>query len=144
MARLEMVKSDGAHPELAERVEQARAAFAEAMYSDLNTAAALGAMFELVRALNAAIDSGQLGLGDLPMIREAFESFDQVLGVLSLRRAEDERPPVPVEEIEQLIEDRHAARRRRDFAAADRIRSGLAERGVLLEDSPGATRWKRK
>ena len=65
-------------------------------------------------------------------------------GVLSLRRAEDEQPPVPVDEIERLIEERHAARRRRDFGEADRIRDGLAERGVLLEDSAGATRWKRK
>ena len=60
-----------------------------------------------------------------------------MLGVLSLRRAEDEQPPVPVEEIERLIEERHAARRRRDFAAADRIRQDLAARGVLLEDSAG-------
>jgi cysteinyl-tRNA synthetase len=51
---------------------------------------------------------------------------------------------VPVEEIERLIEDRHAARRRRDFAAADQIRNDLAGRGVLLEDSPSGTRWKRK
>ena len=67
-----------------------------------------------------------------------------MLGVLSLRRAEDERPPVPVEEIERLIEARKAARRRRDFAEADRIRKDLADRGVLLEDSAQGTRWKRK
>jgi cysteinyl-tRNA synthetase len=51
---------------------------------------------------------------------------------------------VPVEEIERLIEERKAARQRRDFAAADRIRNELADRGVLLEDNPGGTRWKKK
>ena len=51
---------------------------------------------------------------------------------------------MPVEEIERLIEERHAARRRRDFAAADRIRDDLAARGVLLEDGPAGTRWKTK
>jgi cysteinyl-tRNA synthetase len=144
LVRLNTVTREGKHPEVASRVEQARKEFGEAMEDDLNTAAALGAMFELVRALNSAIDAGQLGAGDVPAIRQAFAEFDQVLGVLSLRQAEDDKPPVPVDEIERLIEDRHAARRRRDFAAADGIRNDLAARGVLLEDGAGGTRWKRK
>ena len=94
--------------------------------------------------MNAAIDTGDVGLDDVAVIREAFDDVDRVLGVLSLRRVEDECPPVPVDEIERFIEERHAARRRRDFAAADRIRDDLAARGVLLEDSPTGTRWKRK
>ena len=64
------------------------------MQDDLNTAAALGAIFELVRALNSAIDAGSSARGDVPAIREAFDGFDRVLGVLCLRRAEDEQPPV--------------------------------------------------
>jgi cysteinyl-tRNA synthetase len=144
LVRLNTVTRDGAHAEVAARVQQARNEFAEAMQDDLNTAAALGAIFELVRALNSAIDSGQVGAGDVPAIRQVFDQFDNVLGVFSLRQAEDVQPPVPVADIERLIEDRHAARRRRDFAAADRIRDDLAAQGVLLEDGAGGTRWKRK
>jgi cysteinyl-tRNA synthetase len=114
------------------------------MQDDLNTAAALGSIFELVSDLNSAIDAGAIGKADVAVAKAAFDGFDRVLGVVSLRQAEDARPPVPVDEIEQLIEDRHAARRRRDFGAADRIRQDLAARGVLLEDNAAGTRWKRK
>jgi cysteinyl-tRNA synthetase len=144
LARLDAVSTPGSHPDISERVEAAKQAFANAIRDDLNTAAALGAMFELVRAVNFAVDAGQIGSGDVASIREAFDGFDRVLGVLSLRRAEDERPPVPVDEIDRLVEERLAAKRRRDFAAADAIRHDLAARGVLLEDSPSGTRWKRK
>ena len=144
LARVDAVTAPGSHPDIAPRIAEARTAFGDAMRDDLNTAAALGAMFELVRSLNSAIDSGQVGTDDVPVIRGAFDAFDQVLGILSLRKAEDEQPPVPVDEIERLIEERHAARRRRDFGAADAVRTDLAARGVLLEDSPSGTRWKRK
>jgi cysteinyl-tRNA synthetase len=101
-------------------------------------------MFELVRALNSRIDAGDIGAGDVPVIRASFDEFDRVLGILSLRRAEDEKPPIPLAEIEKAIADRTAAKQRRDFATADRLRNDLAAKGVLLEDSAGGTRWKRK
>ncbi len=144
LARAAAVTALGSHPDIATRVDEARQQFGDAMRDDLNTAAALGAMFELVRSLNSAVDAGQVGVDDVPRIRQAFDEFDQVLGILSLRQAEDAQPPVPVEEIERLIDARHAARRARDFAEADRIRQDLAARGVLLEDSAAGTRWKRK
>ena len=94
--------------------------------------------------LNSAIDSGQLRGGDAATIRDAFARFDKVLGILSLRKAEDEQPPVPIEEIERLMQARRAARSARNFAEADRIRKDLDTRGIVLEDTAAGMRWKRK
>jgi cysteinyl-tRNA synthetase len=147
LARLERVTAADTHQAIAERVAEASRQFNAALEEDLNTAGALGVIFELVRALNAAIDARQLGTGDVPQVRSAFEAFDRVLGVLSLRRHEDEQPSLtalPAEEIERLVAARQAARQRRDFAAGDRIRQQLLDQGIVVEDSPTGTRWKRR
>ena len=144
LARLEGVSAEGAYSGAERSVENARQAFDAALQDDLNTAAGLAAIFDLVRDINAAIDAKEIGRTDADAARRAIDDFDCVLGVVTLRRSEDAQPPVPVDEIERLIEERKAARGRRDFAAADGIRNALAERGILLEDSPGGTRWKRK
>jgi cysteinyl-tRNA synthetase len=144
LARLDLVAGDDAHPALVEKVTAARQSFGEMMLSDVNAPGALGVMFDLVRTLNAAIDAGEVGKSDVAAIREAFDHFDRVLGIIALRRAEEAAPPVPVDEIERLIEERREARRKRDFARADQIRQELDARGILLEDSPAGTRWKRK
>jgi cysteinyl-tRNA synthetase len=126
------------------RLAEARQLFREHIAADLNTAAAIGVLFDLVRALNSSIDAGEMSQADAPAVRAAFEEFDKVLGVLSLRREEDERPPVPIEEIERLVEARRAARLARNFAEADRIRKDLDARGIMLEDTGAVTRWKTK
>ncbi|HZM63282.1 MAG TPA: cysteine--tRNA ligase [Vicinamibacterales bacterium] len=145
LARLTDVRGEGSHDEVHGMVAAARTAFRAALESDLNTAAGLAAMFDLVTAGNIAIDARRMSASDAALVREAIEEFDRVLGVVSLRREEDETVPDElVREIEQQIEARNAARQRRDFATADQIRRSLADRGILLEDNPTGTRWKRK
>src|SRR4030095_2628526 len=149
LAKLDdMTRATGAgdvrNTELDEAVGRARDACRDALASDLNTAAGLAAVFDLVREGNSAIASRKMSAADARVVRNAIEDVDRVLGVIALRRAEDATPDVPVNEIEQLIEERKAAKQRREFARADDIRKSLADRGVLLEDTPAGTRWKKK
>jgi len=142
--RLDRVTAAGSHAGIAAKVTAAEAQFVEAMEQDLNTAGALGAIFELVRSLNAAIDNNELGGEDAAIVKATFERFDRVLGVLALRRQEDRQTALPAEEIDRLVGARQDARKRRDFAEGDRIRQQLLDAGIVLEDSAAGTRWKRK
>ena len=144
LVRLDGVTGQGKSEEIEAAAIKARDAFKAALESDLNTAAGLAALFDLVKSGNAAIDAGKMSAEDAALVRSTIEDLDRVLGVVSLRRAEDAKPPMPVEEIQRMIDERKAAKQRRDFAEADRIRTSLADRGVLLEDNPSGTRWKKK
>ena len=120
---------------------------------DLNTAQALAAIFDLVRDANTAMDRGEFRQGDAAPVLEVMETFDVIFAVL--RDDDGEKlaalgispsgPTLSDAEVEALVAERQAARKRRDFAASDRIRDHLAERGVILEDArDGGVRWKRK
>jgi cysteinyl-tRNA synthetase len=120
-----------------ERGEKFLADFTAAMDDDLNTSEALGALFPYLREVNLATNEGSLDSAGASAALETIRSADRVLGVLP------SKPEVLPAEIEARIEDRNAARKRRDFAEADRIRADLAARGILLEDGPSGTRWKK-
>jgi cysteinyl-tRNA synthetase len=121
-----------------EIVEKALSDFELAMDDDLNTAGALGAVFTLIRDANTAIDGGELTGDDATTIQSALERMDVVLDLLPHGEASLDA------EVEQLIGERNAARSRRDFAESDRLRDVLLGKGIILEDTPGGTRWRRK
>jgi cysteinyl-tRNA synthetase len=126
----------GAFP-AADRAARFREEFDSGLDDDLNTAAALAAVFNFLRVVNAAIDDGSLDAVGARTAREALAGADRVLGVLPAG------PDALSAEIEDRIAARNAARERRDFAESDRIRDELAKKGIVLEDTPGGTRWKR-
>jgi cysteinyl-tRNA synthetase len=108
------------------------------MDDDLNTAGALGALFLLIRDANIAMDAGRITPADAEGVRTALLKVDPVLDVFPKR---DENLDA---EVESLIAQRNAARKSRNFAESDRIRDLLLSRDILLEDTPGGTRWRKK
>src|SRR5256714_2480546 len=133
----------GTHERVTEIVAKAREAFEAGMNDDLNTSSALAALHDLRRDVNIAIDAGEFGADDRTAVLDFIERVNAVLGVLGA--AEDEQVDAQlVAEIDSLIDERNAARKNRDFKRADEIRHQLGERGILLEDTPQGTKWKRK
>jgi cysteinyl-tRNA synthetase len=125
---------------LARAVASAREGFTAAMDSDFNTAGALAALFELVRAINSARDAG---VGGAPFAA-AQAGLKELAGVLGLRLSSEGRGKgqdiAPF--VELLIEVRAELRKAKQFALADMVRGRLGDLGVTLEDGPQGTRWK--
>jgi cysteinyl-tRNA synthetase len=106
-----------------------------------------------VRDVNIAIDKGAFRQDDVHGAQKFLDDFDRVFAVLQDNDGEKLAalgyggPASGGDdgEIEALVAERQAARQKRDFAASDRIRKELAERGIILEDAKdGGVRWKRK
>jgi cysteinyl-tRNA synthetase len=144
---------EGTSPAIVERAAKAKDEFDRGLADDLNTAQALAAIFDLVRDANTAMDRGEFHAGDAACVLAVMETFDAIFAVLHDDDAEKLRAlgigqasvSLTDAEVEAFVAERQAARKRRDFAASDRIRDELAGRGVILEDSrDGGVRWKRK
>jgi cysteinyl-tRNA synthetase len=160
---------EGANPKIAQMAAQASQEMTAALSDDLNTARALGAVFDLVRDVNAAADAGEVRKDDVADVLKALAQFDEIFSVLQ----DDDAPKVRAivewaqaeglgekisptakelakaaalsdAEVEQLIAEHSQARKARNFARSDEIRNQLAENGIILENTKDGVRWKRK
>ncbi len=136
---------------------------------DLNTALALGAIFDMVRDVNAAADAGDVRKDDVPALLKVMEQFEEIFAVLKDDDAakvratvewakaeglEDKISPETLElakaaslsdaDVERLVAEHSQARKTRDFARSDAIRAELGENGIILENTKDGVRWKRK
>jgi cysteinyl-tRNA synthetase len=154
---LEAALHSEAEIELKEKVATFRDRFREAMDDDFNTALTLGNVFDLVRSVNRVLAEGGDTTGTaregLDAARACITGLGEVLGILtaepaaylaSIKGRKIAALAISPEEIEQLVEERAAARKARDFKRSDEIRDTLLARGIELLDGAQGTTWKVK
>ena len=107
------------------------------MDDDLNTPKALSTLFTYVKRLNTLIDSNSLGREEASKAITALKRIDSVLGIMDFK--EEELPP----RLADLLAKRDEARKRKDFPESDRLRKELLAEGIVVEDTPTGSRWKR-
>ncbi len=160
---------EGSDPAMAERAREAAERMRAGMEDDLNTAQAQAAIFDMVRAVNAAMDSGQLHRDDVPGVLQAIAKFEEIFAVLKEDdvpkmnaimewaiaegreseispelRAAVESSRLDDASINRKIAEMEDARRARDFKRSDAIRSELTSAGVIVENTKDGVRWRRK
>jgi cysteinyl-tRNA synthetase len=139
-ARLSEAKtSPGLNEELHQATLRAAQEFEEGMDDDLNTSVALAVIHNLTRVVNTALARKKLQENNKLELLDLLERFDSVLNIFGT-----EQLGLLDCEIQNLIDERQEARRRRDFRRGDEIRDELAGRGIVLEDTKDGVRWKKK
>ena len=160
---------EGANAAIAEIARKTSKEMTAGLNDDLNTARALGAMFDMVRDVNAAADAGEVRKGDVPALLKALEQFEEIFAVLNdedagkvratvaWAKAEGREDKISAQtaelakaaalsdaDVEKLVAEHSQARKARDYAGSDAIRAQLAENGVILENTKDGVRWRRK
>ncbi|MCH5206549.1 MAG: cysteine--tRNA ligase [Oscillospiraceae bacterium] len=131
-------KDGDADASVLEDVRIAREDFIKAMDDDFNTADGIAAVFELTRKINAAVNSPEITKGSVKAYQDEFTALTNVLGLL-YNNSEEEIPS----EVTELLEQRKAARKAKDFATADALRDKIAEMGYIVEETRQGTIVKK-
>ena len=128
--------TDAEKAELA-KVMEFENSFDEAMDDDFNTADAIAAIFDLVKYANSNVNAENTA-AFVSAVRDEIIKLCDIMGIIA-----EEKEELLDAEIEQLIAERQAARKAKNFARADEIRSQLLEQGITLLDTREGVKWKR-
>jgi len=132
---------------VAEKLNEIKEKFEAAMNDDLNTSIALSVIFELVRLANDLILEDDTTSETFSAVDDMFDALGgDCLGIVKEKYLQTRRDDDAILDklVEIMIEQRTDARNRKDFAASDEIRDKLLNIGIMLEDKPGKTEWRRK
>ncbi len=117
-------------------LEAKKLSFIEAMDDDLNTADAIGYLFEMTRDINTVISSG----ASVEYIEAVNNIYTPLCELLGFGKQEED---IDVAFVEEMIAKRADAKKAKDFAKADAIRNELLEMGIVLEDTRQGVKWKK-
>jgi cysteinyl-tRNA synthetase len=109
------------------------------MDDDLNTPEAFPAIFEMMTEVYKLIEKGEFSKQDAEEVLTQMQEFDKVLGVLQF---EDETEDI-AGKIEEMIQKREEAKKKKDYKTADHIRDELKKKGIILEDGKAGVKWKK-
>ena len=159
----------GSNPVIAKLAADTAAAITAALSDDLNTAEAQGAIFDMLRKSNTALDAGEVKQQDAQALLATLDQFDAIFGVLK----DDDQPKMKAildwakaegrekdisqelqdlagtaqltdDQINQKLKDMEAARKARNFKQSDAIRAELTAAGIIVENTKEGVRWRRK
>lgn len=130
---------EGDDAEVAKKLAEFKQAYIEAMDDDINVQNGITVVYELVKYANIYAQQKTVKSDTLTAIKDLIVSLVSVFGV-KLNSSNNE---LNDEHIQELIDERNEARKNKDFARSDQIRDDLKKQGIILEDTPQGTRFKR-
>lgn len=130
---------DGADPVVTQKLADFKQSFTEAMDDDINVQNGITVVYELVKFANVYAQQKAVKAAALTEMKDLISELVSIFGV-KLASSDNE---LNDEHIQALIDERNEARKNKDFARSDQIRDELKARGIILEDTPQGTRFKR-
>ncbi|MCT0955708.1 cysteine--tRNA ligase [Weissella cibaria] len=128
----------GSDADIEAKAQEKVDAFVEAMDDDFNAQNAMTAVYELIELANLYSQAEEVKTDTVNFVLKQIKDLMNVFGVDGLEQA-----PLLDADVDALIKERDAARETSNFARSDEIRDELASRGIILEDTPQGTRWRR-